>query len=1209
MPTNSTPFFAYGDGKVQTDFEFTDQYGRGVLLQADGRIVVAGTNFLVRYHADGSLDTAFGTAGRVVAPFASSYGLGQVAALQADGKILFAGTRWNAGVPSYAVARYLADGTLDTGFGTAGIATVSFGSSGDDCAAVTLLADGKILLAGTTMAAGFYDYGLALLDADGAPVSTFGSGGQVITDFGIAGDQARALAVQADGKILVTGWSHADPGFASTDFSLARYNADGSLDGGFGTGGKLTADIAAADSGSAVAVQPDGKIVVVGTSSGDIVVLRYNADGTPDTGFDADGKAVVSLLPYDSGTCVALQPDGKILVGGQAADAGSSRFALLRFNADGTLDDGFGTGGIVQTAFGSGFYAGDSTAYGIAVQPDGKIVLSGTAFSGGTRDIGLARYNRDGSLDLSFDSVKTDPLAVTAHVGEDRAPVALDPGARARDAELAAAGHYGGATLTLTRLGGANADDRFSASGALGPLAEGAPLTLGGIAIGAVTTNSGGTLVLAFDSGATQARLDQAMQSIAYTNLGEDPPGSLDIAWTFDDGNAGAQGSGGAGSVTGTSHVTVTLLDKAPQLPGVDADAAFTENGAPVVLDSSVQALDPELSAAGTYAGASIALARHGGADANDRFSASGNLAALNPGALVLGGVTIGTVDANAGGILKLTFGSNATQARVDEALSSIAYAYAGDTPPASALIDWTFNDGNTGAQGAGGAKSTQAQTLVHLTAANDAPAWSGVAASAVYSYGSAAMALDTSVHVVDAELAARGHYGGATVSLARHGGADPRDGFFARGNLDSLAEGGNLTLSGGTVGTVVRNSGGSLELLFDDQATQAVVDEVLSSIAYASTGILPPASVQLDWTFNDGNTGDQGGGGALSATASTVVDIVPANTAPEFDDVRADPLEVAEGGVAALDPGISVLDTDLAAIGNYAGSTLTLRRHGGADAEDQFVATGGLGALLAGGPLYLGGATVGTVLANGGGSLVLGFNAAATQTVIDEVLRSIGYRFAGFAAPGTLQIDWNFDDGNTGAQGGDGAKSATAATSVHVIPVNGAPDLSGVTSTVVFDVDDKPVVVAPALHVYDPELSAANDFSGASITLQRQLSANPEDRFGSTGNLAGLAEGGNLLLSGISVGTVTHNSNGLLTLTFNGGATQARVDEVLRSITYANTNNGPPGWVSLQWQFSDGNTGAQGSGGVLTAQTTTGVEIPPLPNRFPNTALSVNSG
>ncbi|MBL8490158.1 MAG: hypothetical protein JNM82_05200, partial [Rhodocyclaceae bacterium] len=755
MPTlaNTAPFFAYGDGKIQTDFGFAHEYARGVLLQPDGKLVVSGTDFLARYNADGALDTSFGTAGKVTAPFYSSNGSGQIAALQADGKILFAGALYSAGTFSYAVARYLADGTLDPAFGIDGIATVSFGSSGDDCAAVTVLDDGSILLAGTTMAGGFYDYALALLDADGALVPGFGSGGKVITDFGIAGDQARAIAVQEDGKILAAGWSHGDPGFATTDFSLARYNADGSLDTGFGTGGKLTASIAVADSGNAVVVQSDGKIVVVGTSSGDISILRFNADGTPDTAFDGDGKAVVSLLPYDAGTCVALQPDGKILVGGAAAGAGFSKFALLRLNADGTLDEGFGTAGVVQTAFGSGYFLGESTAYGIAVQPDGKIVLSGTAFIDMTRDIGLVRFNSDGSLDTSFDTVKVDPLAVTAHVGEDRLPVVLDAAARVRDAELGAAGDYAGATLALARQGGASGDDRFSASGALGALTEGGALTLGGVPIGTVTTNSGGTLVLAFGAGTTQARLDQVMQSIAYTNLGEDPPLALDIAWVFDDGNAGAQGTGGALSVSGKSHVTVTLMNKAPHLTGVDTDANATEGGLPVVLDGSVGASDAELSASGNYAGAFVTLARHGGANSDDRFSATGGLAALNPGPLVLDGVTIGTVNANAAGLLKLSFSAAATQARVDATLGSIAYAYAGDAAPASVQIDWTFDDGNTGAQGAGGARSAQAQTLVHLSAVNDAPSWSGLAASAIYGAGADPMPLDTSVHVTDPEL------------------------------------------------------------------------------------------------------------------------------------------------------------------------------------------------------------------------------------------------------------------------------------------------------------------------------------------------------------------------------------------------------------------------------------------------------------------------
>lgn len=196
MPNNSAPFFAYGDGKIQTDFGSTGENARGVLLQPDGKLVVSGRNFLVRYNADGSVDTSFGADGKVTAPFSSSNGLGQVAALQADGKLLFAGTLYSAGTSSFAVARYLADGNLDAGFGADGIATVSFGSSGDDCAAVTVLDDGSILLAGTTMAGmnavdGMVET-LRLFDANGVQIA---GDIDLTSAWAAAGTTAKALAL------------------------------------------------------------------------------------------------------------------------------------------------------------------------------------------------------------------------------------------------------------------------------------------------------------------------------------------------------------------------------------------------------------------------------------------------------------------------------------------------------------------------------------------------------------------------------------------------------------------------------------------------------------------------------------------------------------------------------------------------------------------------------------------------------------------------------------------------------------------------------------------------------------------------------------------------------------------------------------------------------------------------------------------------------
>ncbi|MBL8491868.1 MAG: hypothetical protein JNM82_13895, partial [Rhodocyclaceae bacterium] len=465
------------------------------------------------------------------------------------------------------------------------------------------------------------------------------------------------------------------------------------------------------------------------------------------------------------------------------------------------------------------------------------------------------------------------------------------------------------------------------------------------------------------------------------------------------------------------------------------------------------------------------------------------------------------------------------------------------------------------------------------------------------------------SVHVTDPELAARGHFGGASVTLVRHGGADVRDGFFARGNLGVLAEGGALILGGVTVGTVTTDSGGTLALLFNDQATQARVDEVLSSLAYAGAGIPAADSAQIDWIFDDGNGGDQGTGGALSATGSMTVQVVTPNTAPLFSGTRADPVTVSEKGAGILDPGIHVFDADLAAGGNYAGATLTLVRHGGADTHDRFYASGQLRDLSESMPLNLGAVTIGRVAKKSGGILSLEFNANATQARIDEALRSIGYGQEGGTVPASIQIDWTFDDGNTGAQGGDGAKTATTATAVQIVAANDAPQLTGWGGTVTFDPDGSPVAMAPAIHVSDPELSALDNFAGASITVRRQAMTWAEDVFSASGNLGALTEGGDLLLSGVKIGTVTRNSLGILTLGFNGNATQARVDEALQSLAYSNSNSGPPGWVTLDWQFSDGNTGSQGAGSALSASGLTHVEIPPLPNRTPDASLGVSSG
>jgi uncharacterized delta-60 repeat protein len=242
-------------------------------------------------------------------------------------------------------------------------------------------------------------FALARLTSDGTLDATFGINGRVRTDLTSRGDYAEGMAIQADGKIVVVGGAASGPG----KFGLARYNSDGTLDATFGGDGTvMTAFGAEASGAGAVAMEADGKIVAVGLAQPDhgnrrdaqFALARYNGDGTLDTSFGGDGEVETDFTSgFDFATGVAIQADGRVVVGGQA---GSGKFALARYTSDGTLDATFGVNGKVRTDFTpKGDYAS-----GLAIQTDGKIVVAGTGFG----QFALARYNSDGSLDASFGS-------------------------------------------------------------------------------------------------------------------------------------------------------------------------------------------------------------------------------------------------------------------------------------------------------------------------------------------------------------------------------------------------------------------------------------------------------------------------------------------------------------------------------------------------------------------------------------------------------------------------------------------------------------------------------------------------------------------------------------------------------------------------------------------------------------------------------------
>lgn len=349
----------------------------------------------------GDLDAELGSDGKVLTAFGTGDDRGNALAIQADGKLVVLGIATVGDYSDLALARYNSDGSLDLGFGVDGLVTTSVGTYNDEGRALVIQPDGKIVITGNVRNAFGAErlFGLVRYNTDGSTDASFGTNGIVTTDFGTANDMAMSLALQADGKIVVGGYA----GAATTaDFALARYNTDGALDPSFGVDGKVTTDIATnLDLGVALGIQADGKILLVGASKNganyDIALARYNADGSLDTGFGAGGKVLTAIgTGDDEGRALAFQPDGKILVAGYAKSS-QRDFALVRYNTDGSLDLGFGPGGHVTTDFGD-----YNEAQALALQSDGRIILCGTTWNGTSNDVALARYEQDGSLDPSF---------------------------------------------------------------------------------------------------------------------------------------------------------------------------------------------------------------------------------------------------------------------------------------------------------------------------------------------------------------------------------------------------------------------------------------------------------------------------------------------------------------------------------------------------------------------------------------------------------------------------------------------------------------------------------------------------------------------------------------------------------------------------------------------------------------------------------------
>ncbi len=437
-----------GDGVLTQDLPGYYQTGAAkVLVQPDGKILVAGSArsvsdsypALYRYNADGTPDATFNQSGFAVLTIPGGTGQLYSAALQPDGKIVATGTARIGGNYQVLVARLNADGTMDATFGGGSGVTLADPSPVDDNGfAVAVQADGKIVVGGSTQVqAGQNTTRMLALrfSADGALDTTFNGIGIVKIQFGSSDPSAHSVMIQGDGKILLAGTSSTTSG--NFGFALARLNANGSADTTFGTSGLVQTSPANMQfEGIRDAVLlPDGKILAVGTAGvgqsikPTPVLLRYTTTGAADATFDADGM-VTTDLPNNggSGDAIAVQPNGKILVAGGIGIPGGSNSILARYTTAGQLDTAFGPAGktVLPGVVMTDLAPSDNDGYAsVAIAPDRKVVAVGMAGGGSVQRLAVGRYDVNGPAPTAAaDSYSVDENAVLT---------VSDPGVLAND--------------------------------------------------------------------------------------------------------------------------------------------------------------------------------------------------------------------------------------------------------------------------------------------------------------------------------------------------------------------------------------------------------------------------------------------------------------------------------------------------------------------------------------------------------------------------------------------------------------------------------------------------------------------------------------------------------------------------------------------------------------------------------------------------------
>ncbi|MFC1353564.1 MAG: tandem-95 repeat protein [gamma proteobacterium symbiont of Clathrolucina costata] len=605
--------------------------------------------------------------------------------------------------------------------------------------------------------------------------------------------------------------------------------------------------------------------------------------------------------------------------------------------------------------------------------------------------------------------------------------------------------------------------------------------------------------------------------SVAVADM--DGDGDVDVLATDD----------AADAVTWYENVmSVTTLDGAP---------TFVEDGAAVVLDADVNVSDAELDALnsgqGDYNGASLTLVRNGAANSDDVFSFNdGNGITLSGSNLIKSSQIIASFDTTStAGELVITF-TNAnsqtpTSADVDNILRQITYSNSNDAPPAGVQIDWTFDDGNTGSQGSGGALQAVGSTTVTITAVNDDPTNAGSLPTDITVAENVSSNVDLSaVDFSDVDAGV----GTLTVTLTTSTG----------GNL-SAAAGTGITIGGTSTARTLTGTLTDLNNYFN----------TASNITYlhGTPDTNGNDADTINVTINDnGNTGT--GGGTNINLGTVNVDITPDNEVPTIANLGGDSLAYNEDdGAQVIDQGTASVVADVDS-SDFDTGTLTVSFQAGSDNAEDVLAIRDQGAgptniTVSGSAVSYGGTQIGTFTGgSGGANLVITLDADADATAVTALVRNITYENTDTENPttGARTVRFVLTDG-------DGGTSVDYDTTVTVSTVNDAPTLAATAAndTLTENTDTTSGAVFATVTI-DP-IEAGDDIASAQLTLGGGIDNSDTLTINGTA-ISGLGSNSSGAITGGHSYSYTQ-ATGVVTITFAASTNAAAAELVLESITY----------------------------------------------------------